>query len=172
MTVPALCLILKAGWRIRKKDFAQKDLPLSKPPQKKRTRTLTTSHQSAMLHALLAQSRFLTTVMRKEVGRAIGLSARQVQGETGILYFHASQPHPSYLPTHPYTPSAYTSPPGLPLGLRGPGVTGHRGTPRCPQETPPVSPSVGFTPSHCMRHKFLRQSPSPPGMYKLGGRSW
>ncbi|KAF9788003.1 hypothetical protein BJ322DRAFT_597626 [Thelephora terrestris] len=50
------------------------------PPQKKkRTRTLTTPHQSAVLHALLAQSRFPTTAMREEVGRQIGLSARKVQ---------------------------------------------------------------------------------------------
>ncbi|KAL0576190.1 hypothetical protein V5O48_005788 [Marasmius crinis-equi] len=48
-------------------------------PKKKRTRTLTTPHQSAVLHALLAQSRFPTTAMREEVGRAIGLSARKVQ---------------------------------------------------------------------------------------------
>lgn len=75
------------------------------PPKKKRTRTLTTPHQSAVLHALLAkvrrflgtffllplpylapshsylpsQSRFPTTAMREEVGRQIGLSARKVQ---------------------------------------------------------------------------------------------
>ncbi|TRM66793.1 hypothetical protein BD626DRAFT_534902 [Schizophyllum amplum] len=49
------------------------------PPKKKRTRTLTTPHQSAVLHALLAQSRFPTTAMREEVGRSIGLSARKVQ---------------------------------------------------------------------------------------------
>lgn len=46
---------------------------------KKRTRTLTTPHQSAVLHALLAQSRFPTTAMRDQVGRSIGLSARKVQ---------------------------------------------------------------------------------------------
>jgi hypothetical protein len=51
----------------------------SAPPKKKRTRTLTTPHQSSVLHALLAQSRFPTTAMREEVGRAIGLSARKVQ---------------------------------------------------------------------------------------------
>ncbi|KAG7085392.1 hypothetical protein E1B28_002954 [Marasmius oreades] len=51
----------------------------SAAPKKKRTRTLTTPHQSAVLHALLAQSRFPTTAMREEVGRAIGLSARKVQ---------------------------------------------------------------------------------------------
>ncbi|KAF4565362.1 hypothetical protein EYR36_001933 [Pleurotus pulmonarius] len=49
------------------------------PVRKKRTRTLTTPHQSSVLHALLAQSRFPTTAMREEVGRAIGLSARKVQ---------------------------------------------------------------------------------------------
>ncbi|KAI0271225.1 hypothetical protein BGY98DRAFT_937061 [Russula aff. rugulosa BPL654] len=54
------------------------------PPQpikKKRTRTLTTPHQSAALHALLAQSRFPTTAMREQVGRSIGLSARKVQNQ-------------------------------------------------------------------------------------------
>ncbi|KAJ3483074.1 hypothetical protein NLJ89_g12096 [Agrocybe chaxingu] len=53
--------------------------PPAAPPKKKRTRTLTTPHQSAVLHALLAQSRFPTTAMREEVGRSIGLSARKVQ---------------------------------------------------------------------------------------------
>ncbi|KAL5513920.1 hypothetical protein ACEPAG_2681 [Sanghuangporus baumii] len=48
-------------------------------PKPKRTRQLTTPHQSAVLHALLAQSRFPTTQMREEVGRRIGLSARKVQ---------------------------------------------------------------------------------------------
>lgn len=33
----------------------QETLPPSAPPKKKRTRTLTTPHQSAVLHALLAQ---------------------------------------------------------------------------------------------------------------------
>ncbi|KAF7416377.1 hypothetical protein PC9H_002642 [Pleurotus ostreatus] len=51
------------------------------PVRKKRTRTLTTPHQSSVLHALLAQSRFPTTAMREEVGRAIGLSARKVQNQ-------------------------------------------------------------------------------------------
>jgi hypothetical protein len=66
--------------------------------KKKRTRTLTTPYQSAVLHSLLAQvtrpssrfrpcadaisvpqSRFPTTQMREDVGRTIGLSARKVQ---------------------------------------------------------------------------------------------
>ncbi|KAG5732769.1 Homeobox protein OTX2 [Termitomyces sp. T112] len=50
--------------------------PLTK---KKRTRTLTTPHQAAVLHALLAKSRFPNTAVREEVGRSIGLSARKVQ---------------------------------------------------------------------------------------------
>ncbi|KAH7907593.1 hypothetical protein BJ138DRAFT_1212721 [Hygrophoropsis aurantiaca] len=54
-------------------------IPTVAPPKKKRTRTLTTPHQSSVLHALLAQSRFPTTAMREEVGRQIGLSARKVQ---------------------------------------------------------------------------------------------
>ncbi|KAG6829933.1 hypothetical protein H0H87_009727 [Tephrocybe sp. NHM501043] len=49
------------------------------PPKKKRTRTLTTPHQAAVLHALLAKSRFPNTAVREEVGRSIGLSARKVQ---------------------------------------------------------------------------------------------
>ncbi|OAX34564.1 homeobox-domain-containing protein [Rhizopogon vinicolor AM-OR11-026] len=53
--------------------------PTAPAAKKKRTRTLTTPHQSAVLHALLAKSRFPTTVMREEVGRQIGLSARKVQ---------------------------------------------------------------------------------------------
>jgi hypothetical protein len=55
------------------------DLHSTSPPKKKRTRTLTTPHQSEVLHALLAQSRFPSTAVREEVGRAIGLSARKVQ---------------------------------------------------------------------------------------------
>ncbi|KAF8482355.1 hypothetical protein JB92DRAFT_3034880 [Gautieria morchelliformis] len=38
------------------------------------------SDQSAVLHALLAQSRCPTTAMREEVGRSIGVSPRKVQG--------------------------------------------------------------------------------------------
>ncbi|KAJ7126736.1 fungal-specific transcription factor domain-containing protein [Mycena epipterygia] len=64
-------------------DSNDEDMPTSPPPvgplRKKRTRTLTTPHQSAVLHAVLAQSRFPTTAMREEVGRSIGLSARKVQ---------------------------------------------------------------------------------------------
>ncbi|PVG02416.1 hypothetical protein CPB86DRAFT_577958 [Serendipita vermifera] len=48
-------------------------------PRKKRTRTLTTSHQSSVLLALLSRTPFPTTAEREEVGRAIGLTARKVQ---------------------------------------------------------------------------------------------
>lgn len=62
---------------------AQSEQPISSQTvaaaKKKRTRTLTTPHQAAVLYALLAQSRFPTTAMREEVGRSIGLSARKVQ---------------------------------------------------------------------------------------------
>ncbi|KZT35968.1 hypothetical protein SISSUDRAFT_103406 [Sistotremastrum suecicum HHB10207 ss-3] len=51
----------------------------SETTHRTRTRTLTTPHQAAVLHALLAQSRFPTTAMREEVGRSIGMSARKVQ---------------------------------------------------------------------------------------------
>ncbi|KAG6864813.1 hypothetical protein C0991_006999 [Blastosporella zonata] len=51
----------------------------SPPTKKKRTRTLTTPHQAAVLHALLAKSRFPNTAVREEVGRSIGLTARKVQ---------------------------------------------------------------------------------------------
>ncbi|KAH9847757.1 hypothetical protein C2E23DRAFT_871620 [Lenzites betulinus] len=61
------------------KTTASESAPEGPPPKKKRTRTLTTPHQAAVLHALLAQSRFPTTQMREEVGRSIGLSARKVQ---------------------------------------------------------------------------------------------
>ncbi|KAF5326746.1 hypothetical protein D9619_003988 [Psilocybe cf. subviscida] len=53
--------------------------PTFSMPKKRRTRSALTPHQLAMLHALLAQSRFPTTAMREEVGRSIGLSARKVQ---------------------------------------------------------------------------------------------
>lgn len=53
--------------------------PSSAPTKKKRTRTLTTPDQAAVLYALLAESRFPSTAVREEVGRSIGLSARKVQ---------------------------------------------------------------------------------------------
>ncbi|KAF8057476.1 hypothetical protein FPV67DRAFT_1430166 [Lyophyllum atratum] len=65
----------------RQKEDPETPAPAVPPPKKKRTRTLTTPHQSAVLHALLAQSRFPTTAMREEVGRSIGLSARKVQNQ-------------------------------------------------------------------------------------------
>ncbi|KAI1793672.1 hypothetical protein LXA43DRAFT_885252 [Ganoderma leucocontextum] len=63
------------------KPSTSESAPEGAPPKKKRTRTLTTPHQAAVLHALLAQSRFPTTQMREEVGRSIGLSARKVQNQ-------------------------------------------------------------------------------------------
>ncbi|KAM0747712.1 hypothetical protein T439DRAFT_358933 [Meredithblackwellia eburnea MCA 4105] len=48
-------------------------------PAKKRSRTLTTAHQTAVLNALLAKTRFPSTETREEVGQQIGMSARRVQ---------------------------------------------------------------------------------------------
>ncbi|KAG0657779.1 hypothetical protein C6P46_006246 [Rhodotorula mucilaginosa] len=50
-----------------------------KEPAKKRSRTLTTPAQTAVLNALLAKTRFPSTETREEVGRQIGMSARRVQ---------------------------------------------------------------------------------------------
>ncbi|KAF8622037.1 hypothetical protein AX15_007322 [Amanita polypyramis BW_CC] len=73
---------------------AQDEQPITVPnplPKKKRTRTLTTPHQAAVLHELLARSRFPTTAMREEVGRSIGLSARKVQNQRQKLRRPRSQ---------------------------------------------------------------------------------
>ncbi|BGP26531.1 hypothetical protein JCM10295v2_005484 [Rhodotorula toruloides] len=51
----------------------------AKEPAKKRSRTLTTPAQTAVLNALLAKTRFPSTEVREEVGRQIGMSARRVQ---------------------------------------------------------------------------------------------
>ncbi|GAA5883762.1 hypothetical protein JCM16303_002358 [Sporobolomyces ruberrimus] len=48
-------------------------------PAKKRSRTLTTPAQTAVLNALLAKTRFPSTETREEVGAQIGMSARRVQ---------------------------------------------------------------------------------------------
>ncbi|GAA5913425.1 hypothetical protein JCM6882_001958 [Rhodosporidiobolus microsporus] len=50
-----------------------------KEPAKKRSRTLTTPAQTAVLNALLAKTRFPSTETREEVGKQIGMSARRVQ---------------------------------------------------------------------------------------------
>ncbi|GAA5973484.1 hypothetical protein JCM11641_006485 [Rhodosporidiobolus odoratus] len=50
-----------------------------KEPAKKRSRTLTTPAQTAVLNALLAKTRFPSTETREEVGKEIGMSARRVQ---------------------------------------------------------------------------------------------
>ncbi|GAA6044197.1 hypothetical protein JCM8097_006810 [Rhodosporidiobolus ruineniae] len=51
----------------------------TKEPAKKRSRTLTTPAQTAVLNALLAKTRFPSTETREEVGKQIGMSARRVQ---------------------------------------------------------------------------------------------
>ncbi|KAJ7908858.1 hypothetical protein B0H13DRAFT_1715135 [Mycena leptocephala] len=98
--------------------YSETSPPPVAPLKKKRTRTLTTPHQSAVLHALLAQSRFPTTAMREEVGRSIGLSARKVQ-----IWFQnqrqkarrpgsqsdTSQPGAPHYSSFPNAPSSYPS---------------------------------------------------------------
>ncbi|KAJ7653369.1 hypothetical protein B0H17DRAFT_1268292 [Mycena rosella] len=94
--------------------YSETSPPSVAPLKKKRTRTLTTPHQSAVLHALLAQSRFPTTAMREEVGRSIGLSARKVQNQRqkarrpGSQSDH-SQTGPLQYSSFPNAPPAYTS---------------------------------------------------------------
>jgi len=87
-------------------------------PKKKRTRTLTTPHQAAVLHALLAQSRFPTTAMREEVGKQIGLSARKVQIWFQNQRQKARRPPPQSAPSTSRPPASYGAPGGaLSAGL-------------------------------------------------------
>ncbi|GAA6048816.1 hypothetical protein JCM3770_003636 [Rhodotorula araucariae] len=58
---------------------AEDDDGTGKEPAKKRSRTLTTPAQTAVLNALLAKTRFPSTETREEVGKQIGMSARRVQ---------------------------------------------------------------------------------------------
>ncbi|ORY67953.1 hypothetical protein BCR35DRAFT_354773 [Leucosporidium creatinivorum] len=65
---------------VRSKDAESiKDSASGKDVAKKRSRTLTTAHQTAVLNALLAKTRFPSTETREEVGQQIGMSARRVQ---------------------------------------------------------------------------------------------
>ncbi|KAF7760716.1 transcriptional regulator family: Homeodomain [Agaricus bisporus var. burnettii] len=107
------------------------------PTKKKRTRTLTTPHQAAVLHALLAQSRFPTTAMREEVGRSIGLSARKVQIWFQNQRQKARRPRkepddsaplpPRYGPFPAYPPQGHSSP--------FPVMPGPYGRPQFPRES-------------------------------------
>ncbi|BGP72358.1 hypothetical protein NBRC10513v2_005754 [Rhodotorula toruloides] len=112
----------------------------AKEPAKKRSRTLTTPAQTAVLNALLAKTRFPSTEVREEVGRQIGMSARRVQvwfqnrrqsqkrqrdreaqeaaaasaaaASAMSAGVHPSMHHPGYPPLHPhaYPPGAYGGP--------------------------------------------------------------
>ncbi|KAI5481867.1 homeobox protein OTX [Pseudohyphozyma bogoriensis] len=93
-------------------------------PAKKRSRTLTTAHQTAVLNALLAKTRFPSTETREEVGQQIGMSARRVQiwfqnrrqsqkrardreaSEIGGPH-PGSQPHSDFLSSDPYSAARY-----------------------------------------------------------------
>ncbi|KAI0700228.1 hypothetical protein C8T65DRAFT_709704 [Cerioporus squamosus] len=104
--------------------------PEGPPAKKKRTRTLTTPHQAAVLHALLAQSRFPTTQMREEVGRSIGLSARKVQNQRQKARRPRGQASTTSAPlTRPPQFGPFTNaPPGTSSDLSPTTVTGHPGT--------------------------------------------
>ncbi|GAA5856911.1 hypothetical protein JCM8547_008460 [Rhodosporidiobolus lusitaniae] len=104
-----------------------------KEPAKKRSRTLTTPAQTAVLNALLAKTRFPSTETREEVGKQIGMSARRVQiwfqnrrqsqkrqrdrdAQEAAAATAAGLAHPHQLPhhqpvyQHPYAPHAHIDP--------------------------------------------------------------
>ncbi|KAJ7666686.1 hypothetical protein DFH06DRAFT_1383973 [Mycena polygramma] len=115
------------------------------PLKKKRTRTLTTPHQSAVLHALLAQSRFPTTAMREEVGRSIGLSARKVQNQRQKArrpgsQGETSQQGPPHYTSFPNAPSSY---PGPSEHLMSHGEREGRAIPHAYSGYPPSEPFLG-----------------------------
>ncbi|KAI9463177.1 hypothetical protein HD554DRAFT_1421648 [Boletus coccyginus] len=149
---------------------------ITAPQKKKRTRTLTTPHQSAVLHALLAKSRFPTTAMREDVGRQIGLSARKVQiwfqnqrqkarrpqGESAPLTRPPQfGPFPIISPTGPSS-SSYPSPsiggPASEISHSGASSARSRGS---LDSNPPLSgPGVPGWPSSS--HQRGHSSPDPP----------
>ncbi|BGP34139.1 hypothetical protein JCM10296v2_005954 [Rhodotorula toruloides] len=118
-------------------------------PAKKRSRTLTTPAQTAVLNALLAKTRFPSTEVREEVGRQIGMSARRVQvwfqnrrqsqkrqrdreaqeaaaasaaaASAMSAGVHPSMHHPGYPPLHPhaYPPGAHGGPIPVYPGMQG-----------------------------------------------------
>ncbi|KAG6908535.1 hypothetical protein DXG01_004306 [Tephrocybe rancida] len=108
----------------------------SPPPKKKRTRTLTTPHQAAVLHALLAKSRFPNTAMREEVGRSIGLSARKVQNQRQKARRPRSQSDASQKQSHQF--GAFSSGPANPALGSFP-VVPERGS------RPNLEPSTSFS---------------------------
>ncbi|KAF8839188.1 homeobox-domain-containing protein [Paxillus ammoniavirescens] len=115
------------------------------PQKKKRTRTLTTPHQSAVLHALLAKSRFPTTAMREEVGRQIGLSARKVQIWFQNQRQKARRPQGESAPlTRPPQFGPFTT-----LGSAGPSTSSYLSSSAgggSASETPQLGPSSSRTP--------------------------
>lgn len=100
---------------------------------KKRSRTLTTAHQTAVLNSLLATTRFPSTETREEIGQQIGMSSRRVQiwfqnrrqsqkrtrnregeSETSSLHSHPGRQHFGNSPAdaspshHPYANSHHS----------------------------------------------------------------
>ncbi|KAK7037887.1 homeobox protein OTX1 [Favolaschia claudopus] len=103
--------------------YSETTPPPVAPLKKKRTRTLTTPHQSAVLHALLAESRFPTTAKREEVGRSIGLSARKVQIWFQNQRQKARRPGSQSEASSQPGPPRYTSFPSAPQSSYPPGAS-------------------------------------------------
>ncbi|KIK04508.1 hypothetical protein K443DRAFT_130851 [Laccaria amethystina LaAM-08-1] len=137
--------------------------PSASPPKKKRTRTLTTPHQSAVLHALLAQSRFPTTAMREEVGRSIGLSARKVQNQRQKARRPQSQ---GETPSRPPQYGPFPTPPEpTPVGAFPPTTGTHGG--RDYEETRPDRARYGSQ-SHQVPEGHLGPLDTPPRLLGPG----
>ncbi|KAG8810929.1 hypothetical protein FRC17_002703 [Serendipita sp. 399] len=126
----------------------QEDVPSTAPPRKKRTRTLTTAHQSSVLLALLARTPFPTTAEREEVGRAIGLTARKVQ----VWFQNQRQKQKKAVQTGTLVSSHHTATTSAPLPLsRQPGFSAHHaarmGVSVGPANANPSPPTPSTAPS-------------------------
>ncbi|KAG8854277.1 hypothetical protein FRB91_003684 [Serendipita sp. 411] len=121
------------------------------PPRKKRTRTLTTAHQSSVLLALLSRTPFPTTAEREEVGRAIGLTARKVQ----VWFQNQRQKQKKAAQTGTLVSPPHTAATSAPLPLsRQPGFSAHHAArmgvsvgsanPSFPSPSSPHTPSTAL----------------------------
>ncbi|KAG1761401.1 hypothetical protein EDD22DRAFT_847782 [Suillus occidentalis] len=157
--------------------------PQSAPaPKKKRTRTLTTPHQSAVLHALLAQSRFPTTTMREEVGRQIGLSARKVQIWFQNQRQKARRPqsdsaplsrpaHFGPFPSAPQSASSSHTAPDVPMSESFPDIS-EVGASRNPvPRSGPGIPGRRTSPYPASSEEYSRIAPSPDSTSSMLNRS-
>ncbi|GAA5897639.1 uncharacterized protein JCM6883_006764 [Sporobolomyces salmoneus] len=141
-----------------------------KEPAKKRSRTLTTPAQTAVLNALLAKTRFPSTETREEVGAQIGMSARRVQiwfqnrrqSQKRLRDREAQDANMSSMPTNASNHS-------LPLGH---GIPVHPHYPYGPPTSDPYAahryPIPGQVPPHLQQQQQPQQrfsSASNPGPF-------